>query len=358
MRLQKDLKKLKSLLLVIDYVLVAAVAAVLLGCGYYFVRILTVPQLDYEQARLSMEARWDAVLSELETESNRPAPDDADVELLEMAAALKLDTVNAEVEEWTAKRDTAQQALSDLQNPEQMKALIAELRTAYGQKVRELEDKILAGESEYRICYLTFDDGPSYQTGKFLDKLKELDAYGTFFTIGKSMPENSGLRNSYLKREAREGHTIANHTYSHAYYGSLYKSAQSFYDSVKQQDDLVYKVTGVHTDIVRFPSGSYYTPYRKSSIQLLEDNGYEWMDWIGNAYDAGGHGYSSSRIARTVIYQARHDKITVILMHDWNVDTLGALDEIVKTLRAEKYLFLPLFKESVTNGNCVPKWDD
>lgn len=358
MRLQKVSTKLKSISLAINYFLLAAVIASVLGCIFYFVKLMTIPHLDYEQERQSMEARWDDVVAQIKTEEARPAPDTTEVDALAISAQQQLEQVNAEITDLTAQRDKVQQTLDEIQNPERMRELIAELRTEYGKAVRELEDMILAGESDYRICYLTFDDGPSYQTGKFLDKLKELDAYGTFFTIGKSMPENTRLRNSYLKREAREGHTIANHTYTHAYYGSLYKSAQSFFDAVELQDELVYKVTGIHTDIVRFPSGSYYTPYRKSSIQLLLDNGYQWMDWIGNAYDAGGHGYSSARIARTVIYQARHDKITVILMHDWNVDTLGALDEIVNTLREENYLFLPLFKESVTNGNCVPKWDD
>ena len=358
MRSQKDLTRLKAIFLAIDGLLIASVIAAAIGCGYFFWKITAVPELDYELERQKLENRWEEVADRIAQEAAKPAPDTSEADEQVLEAQGKVSALQAELNAITADRDRAEKKLSDMQDPERMKQLIAELRTEYGQTIRELEDKILAGESDYRICYLTFDDGPSYQTGKFLDKLKELDAYGTFFTIGKSMPEATTLRNTYLKRTAKEGHTIANHTYSHAYYGSLYKSAQSFYDSVKQQDDLVYKVTGVHTDIVRFPSGSYYTPYRKSSIQLLLDNGYQWMDWIGNAYDAGGHGYSSARIARSVIYQARHDKITVILMHDWNTDTLGALEEIVTTLRAENYLFLPLFKESSTNGNCVPKWDD
>ena len=209
-----------------------------------------------------------------------------------------------------------------------------------------------------QFCYLTFDDGPSYHTPKFLDKLKELDAYGTFFTIGCSIPDerNLDLRDEYLRREAREGHSIANHTYTHAYYGALYKSAENFMAAVEQQDELVYKVTGLHTDIVRFPAGSHYTRYRTSSIEALLEAGYQWMDWVGNAFDSGDNNYSSATIAKQVIKQSREDKITVILMHDWNVRTLGALDTIIPTLREENYLFLPLFKESVMNGNCTPRW--
>ena len=194
--------------------------------------------------------------------------------------------------------------------------------------------------------------------GEVLDKLKELEAYGTFFTIGCSIPDerNLDLRDEYLRREAREGHSIANHTYTHAYYGALYKSVDNFMSAVEQQDELVYRVTGLHTDIVRFPSGSHYTRYRTGSIEALLEAGYQWMDWVGNAFDAGDNNYSSATIAKQVIKQSREDKITVILMHDWNTNTLGALDTIIPTLREENYLFLPLFKESVMNGNSTPRW--
>ena len=77
---------------------------------------------------------------------------------------------------------------------------------------------------------------------------------------------------------------------------------------------------------------------------------------VGNAFDAGDNNYTSATIARQVIKQSREDEITVILMHDWNLQTLGALDTIISTLREENYLFLPLFKESVMNGNCIPRW--
>lgn len=360
MRLQKDSTKLKATLLVIDVLLLLAVAAMTVFCVSWYITNQTDTELNYEQKIAEIDAREASVDEQIENQVKLLETLKPEKETEMQTLQARIDTVQADVDILTPERDQAQQTLNDIQDPERMKVLIAELRTEYGETVRQLEDMILAGESDYRICYLTFDDGPSYQTDRFLDELKELDAYATFFTIGCSIQDkrNIPLRDSLLRREAREGHTIANHTYTHAYYGSLYQSVDSFMQAVEQQDELVYSVTGIHTDIVRFPSGSYYTPYRKGSIQALLDAGYQWMDWIGNAYDAGGHGYTSAQIARTVIGQARADKITVILMHDWNVNTLGALEQIITTLREENYLFLPLFKESTTNGNCVPKWDN
>lgn len=357
MRLRKDSTRLKAILLVTDILLVLAIGALTVFCVKLYMDYAKIPKLDYDQKLAELDARETEVDGQIQTLQEQWAAESAEYETQLQQLQTVEKEISAELETLTAQRDEAKRRLDDIQDPERMKVLIADLRTEYGETVRKLEDMILAGESDYRICYLTFDDGPTYYTDRFLEKLAELDAYATFFTIGCSMKESKTLRNNLLRQEALGGHSIANHTYTHAYYGPLYRSVDSFMDAVEKQDELVYEVTGIHTDIVRFPSGSYYTPYRKGSIQALLDAGYQWMDWIGNAYDAGGNDYSAAQIAGTVIKQARADKITVILMHDWNENTLGSLERIITTLRAENYLFLPLFKESTTNGNCVPKWD-
>ena len=359
MRSQKVSTTLKVIFLAIDALLILAIAA----AGYFcFTQLKGADGAALKNTRREMEA-LDANIAEVELQIDLqreavaaiPTEDHTgDKEQLQ----LRMDAISADIQLLETRREEIQTELDDLNDPERMKLKIEEVRTEYGLAVRQLEDMILAGESDYRICYLTFDDGPTYHTPKFLDKLKELEAYGTFFTIGRSITDerNLDLRDAYLRREAREGHSIANHTYTHAYYGSLYKSVDSFMAAVEQQDELVYEITGLHTDIVRFPSGSHYTRHRTGSIEALLAAGYQWMDWVGNAFDAGDNNYTSATIARQVIKQSREDEITVILMHDWNTNTLGALDTIIPTLREENYLFLPLFKESVMNGNCTPRW--
>ena len=360
MRSKKVSKKLRVTLLVIDLLLLAAVAAMGLFCYQMMEAEKTEPKLNYEYESAKLEQQnkeLDQAIAEQQALLAADLTSEAHLQEKQLLEN-QLEQVLAETANLTIRRNAQTQLLSDLQDPEKMKEMIEQVRTEYGQTVRQLEDMINAGESDYRICYLTFDDGPTYYTPDFLDRLKELDAYATFFTIGNSMEGATGTRNSYLRREAREGHTIANHTYSHAHNGSLYKSSANFLAAVEQQDELVYKVTGLHTDIVRFPCGSYYGNYRSANLKGLEERGYEWMDWIGNAFDSGSKNRSSGWISSTVINQVRQDKITVVLMHDWNKNTLGALRTIINTLREENYLFLPLFKESSMNGNCVPKFDN
>lgn len=363
---KKALKRSKGILLAIDLILLAVVVAGGLYCGNWIMKIESLKHNDYE-AKLTQLAYEEAKLDD-ELETARPQIEAMEVQCEQLLndAKTEREAALAELNSAIADRDEAQQQLDDMialvASYETMEQQIADLRVEYGLACRQLEEMIEAGESDLRICYLTFDDGPAYKTGEFLDELKRLDVKATFFTIGIGLPESEyWLRDAYLKRQAREGHAIANHTYTHAFNGSLYKSVDNFITAVKQQDDVVYAATGMHTDIVRFPAGSYYNYYRKSSIAALREMGYEWIDWLGNAYDSGTNGAkrSSTSIANAVIRQARQVDIYVGLMHDWNGNTLKALDKIVTTLREEGYIFLPLFKESITMGdNTSPRWDN
>ena len=357
MHSKKDSKKLKAILLAIDLILLAAAIAMGGICFWIQKSIDEIPEIQYEQTiqelqqkQNEMESRMQHIRTMLDSGD---LSEDADIR----AAKQTMEDGQKVIQEAELQRDQLQAELDEVRKFDVIREKIAQIRTEYGQTIRELEDKILAGESDYRIIYMTFDDGPTYHTNDFIKKLEELDVYATFFTIGKGVENNTKLRDESLRLEALGGHSIANHTYSHAFNGALYKSVDNFISSVKQQEDVVFNATGIRTDVVRFPAGSYYAKYRKSSIEALDELGYGWIDWSGNSYDSGNNNYTSAQTANTVIWQAKQEKISVMLMHDWNRRTLGALDKIVTSLRKENYLFLPLFKESSTIGNVFPKWD-
>lgn len=364
MHLKMDSPKWKAILLVIDIVLVILTAAVLIWCGLQVYRMNALPDSASMEQRITQQQEQ---IAQLETGIADRTREVADAEAgaqaaLDLAQELmaniqtEYDTVFAE---HTQLKESAERFDHAISGQSQLREDIARIRTEYGQAVRKLEDMILAGESDYRICYLTFDDGPSYLTSQFLDKLDKLDVYVTFFTIGVQMGGQSGrdLRDQLLRREALAGHALANHTYTHGIYDNLYRSLDDFMAAVKQQDDLVYQVAGYHPDVLRFPAGSYYCPFRSAAIAELEKMGYGWIDWVGNAYDSGNHTQLSTTVAGNVIWQVSQDKVTCVLMHDWRSETLGALETIVTNLKEKNYLFLPLFKESSLIGNASPKWD-
>lgn len=363
MNSKKDSRKLKDILLTVDIVFL--IAAILLGayCGYRFYNICKVENNGFEESMALLNQKEAQLRADIQRREPEIEALVAQSEAALAEAKSARDTAENVLYDVIALRDAAKADVDDVQQQIDhigtMEQQIADIRTEYGKACRQLEDMILAGESDYRICYLTFDDGPSYLTEDFLEELERLDVYATFFTIGVGVQSASyGLRDEMLREEAKAGHTIANHTYTHGFNSGLYSSVDSFMDAVQKQDDLVYEVTGIHTDIVRFPAGSYYCRYRTASIEALEEAGYGWIDWLGNAYDSGGYNYSAAHTSSAVIWQARQEKIYVVLMHDWVNNTLRALDTIVTTLREENYVFLPLFKESSTIGNVYPKWDN
>ena len=68
---------------------------------------------------------------------------------------------------------------------------------------------MIAKENE---IYLTFDDGPHPTITPFvLDQLRQYDAKGTFFCLGK----NVQLYHDVYRRVIEEGHSIGNHTHNH-----------------------------------------------------------------------------------------------------------------------------------------------
>lgn len=364
MNLKQDSNKLTAILRKVNILLAVLAAASAIFCGVMAVGLLANANLD------RMHLRQDELQNQIPQLQEKIEDQRAVVDQAEKDAQAKVDSANEEqaavqleVDDATERKAEMQKTIDTFQNSEQvyeqLRQNIADIRVEYGTAIRKLEDKILAGESNYRICYLTFDDGPSYYTGDFLDKIDELDIYVTFFTIGCQMAESQyPQRDAYLRREALSGHSICNHTFTHAIHTGLYYSKENFMDAVKKQEDVVYAATGIRTDIVRFPAGSYYCPQRTAVIEELNTQGYGWIDWSANAFDSGTNVKTKEFVARTVVWQVSQEQISVVLMHDWRLETLGALDKIVPQLKEKGYIFLPLFKESSTVGTVRPKWDN
>ena len=62
-----------------------------------------------------------------------------------------------------------------------------------------------------KVVYLTFDDGPSRYTPAVLNVLKSYNAKATFFVIGSQIR----TREATMRRIAREGHSVQDHTWRH-----------------------------------------------------------------------------------------------------------------------------------------------
>ncbi len=226
---------------------------------------------------------------------------------------------------------------------------IDNIKNTYYQKLKVLEDQVASGKSNYKIAYLTFDDGPYYLTYDFLNTLDKYDILATFFTIGLDKEvcyDNQTKTCSNIYQDiASKGHTMANHTYSHAIFYGLYNSPDTFIDNVIKQEELIKEKTGLTTNIVRFPGGSSTAKENKDAIiSRLRERGYGWVDWT--AQDGDGGDIKDANKAWNIFTNSIDEDIEVILFHDYNRVTLSLLPDIIKYLEEKNYVLLPLFKES------------
>lgn len=225
----------------------------------------------------------------------------------------------------------------------------------YFETIKKLEDEILAGTSNKKIAYLTFDDGPYFNTNKIFEILDKYNINATFFLTNingencfdKKSENCYALYKEYVKR----GHTIANHTFTHAIFKGLYNSPSSFIEAVKKQHDHIKEQTdGYITNILRFPGG---IPTAKAKLgangfdkvtEELRKMGYGWTDWT--AENGDGKDIQNKQQAWNMITSYLNDNIEVILLHDYNSITTSMLPELIEYLQNKGYILLPLFYES------------
>lgn len=222
-------------------------------------------------------------------------------------------------------------------------------RNEYYKTLKTFEDKVSNKELDYKIAYLTFDDGPYNLTHKYLEVLEKYDVRATFFTIGLDKDKCFDNRNKSCKevyaKEAHYGHTMANHTYSHLIFNGLYSSTNSFITQVEKQEKLIKERTGITTNIVRFPGGISSSGKLKNGItEKLRDMGYGWVDWTASNGDGGWVGDKATALAN--LKSTINEDIEVILFHDYSSATLQALPDAIEYLREKNYILLPLFYES------------
>jgi len=193
-----------------------------------------------------------------------------------------------------------------------------------------------------KTAYLTFDDGPSCLTEKYLDILKEEDAKATFFLIGQQI---DGDMAGIIKRELDEGHEIGVHTYCHEA-NEIYANEEScFKDIMKIKEQLEMRF-GYDAKLVRFPWGSanrYMSTFRESIINKVHENDMEYADWNVSAEDSVGTPSVDSIMENVKKYFQKYDE-PVILMHDsgCNKQTLEALRGIIRELKEAGYGFATL----------------
>ena len=198
-----------------------------------------------------------------------------------------------------------------------------------------------------KVCYLTFDDGPSRSvTPEILDILKQYGIKATFFVLGSSVENNPDI----LKRAFDEGHYIANHSYSHVY-SALYENPKNVIEEYEKTEELIQDALGIpeyHSYFFRFPGGSSGGPYdEEKSIakDLLKERNIVYTNWNCLTGDAAGNTTAEDMFNGFIETKGDQSGL-VVLMHDAadKSETPKVLPQIIKYLKDEGYVFKSFYE--------------
>ena len=160
---------------------------------------------------------------------------------------------------------------------------------------------------------LTFDDGPNATlTPKLLDLLAARHLKATFFVVGQNAADHPDI----LKRAVREGHEIANHSWSHPNLGKM--SDEAVRREIQKTDDAIAAAIGKRPTLMRPPYGSL-TAHQKKWIH--DEFGYRIIIWDVDPLDWKRPG--PSVVTARILKETKAGSI--VLAHDIHPPTIEAM---------------------------------
>ncbi len=215
------------------------------------------------------------------------------------------------------------------------------------------EGEAVTGE---RVCFLTFDDGPSANTDRVLDILDRYGVKATFFVVGKTGEADQARMREIVDR----GHAVGMHSWSHDY-KKVYASVEAFLEEFDQLYQWIHEVTGVYPSVYRFPGGSingYNRGVYQEIIAEMTRRGFAYYDWNASAQDATVRPRPAADIAADCLKGVGREP-AVVLAHDSAArsTTVDALPAVIEGYQNAGYAFSALHPgvEQVTFGYPKPR---
>jgi len=196
------------------------------------------------------------------------------------------------------------------------------------------------GAPSRKLLALTFDDGPDPRwTAELLDVLAEAHAPGAFFVVGEQAAAHPGL----VRRAAREGHRVANHSYHHPRMDSLDEGA--FARELDATTRLLESLAGREVTLYRAPFTAVVDPSEPEGLRTLRrvyERGYGYVAASVDPHDwePGDAETLAARIVAGVEAGGR-----VVVLHDGGGDrhaTVEAVRRVIPRLRAKGYTLVSL----------------
>ena len=190
---------------------------------------------------------------------------------------------------------------------------------------------------------MTFDDGPSAKlTPELLDILAAHHIHATFFVIGRNVVDHPEI----LQRAVREGHEIANHSWSHPSLGKMRDDRVRA--ELQKTDDAIQAAIGTRPVLVRPPYGSI-TARQKQWIHA--EFGYRTILWDVDPLDCKRPG--PSVVTSRIVGETRPGSI--ILSHDIHPGTIKAMPATFDQLQAKGFKFVTVSELIAMGRPMAPK---
>ena len=190
------------------------------------------------------------------------------------------------------------------------------------------------GNSAEKVIYLTFDCG--YENGyteQILDALKKHNAPAAFFVVGNMVETAPDI----IRRMAREGHIVGNHTYHHPDMSSI-SDQTAFQRELDSLAELYRQTTGQ-------PLSRFYRPpqgkYSQENLRQAQALGYNTVFWSLAYVDWYTDNQPTAEQAYSKLLPRIHDG-AIVLLHSTSRTNAEILDELLTRWEAMGYRFASL----------------
>lgn len=186
---------------------------------------------------------------------------------------------------------------------------------------------------------ITFDDGPHPKyTEEVLALLRKYGIRACFFELGENLGAVTGDqvklgRTAAISKEVlAEGHTIANHSFSHPVLSKLTEAQRT--SEIERTNTLLTQIAGHKPDLFRAPYGAR----NKAIIDQVNGEGMKSIMWTVDSLDWSDPIPES--IAMRVLHQLNQTHKGIILFHDIHKQSVMALPAVIEELMRQDYTFL------------------
>ncbi|WP_269522199.1 polysaccharide deacetylase family protein [Coraliomargarita parva] len=184
-------------------------------------------------------------------------------------------------------------------------------------------------ETSEPVVALTFDDGPKDGINlKMLDLFKQEGIHVTFFDVGRMVRKYPEI----ARRTIAEGHEIGSHSVSHPKI-PLLDSMEEVRAQIVDNQAIIKEAIGTEPKVFRAP----YVMHDKRMWEVLDELG---LPSIGASIGTSDWDHASTVESITDKATLKTQAGDIVLMHCWSPQTLEALPEIIRRLRAKGLRFV------------------